>query len=119
MPWYIAAILFLLSPVYTILVRDKFWPRLRDWWATRSNKALLKRIETLEKGLTNAQSLPLLTEVEDQLLLALQRTRISIGMAVHLIIGCLLVPLVVFAKSLGSAVGFVPFTVAECAFLGI
>jgi|ERR1035437_254354 hypothetical protein len=68
MPWYIALILFILAPAYTILVKDKLWPKLQDWWAGRSRASLQKRIQKLETALGRIDSLPVLTEFEDMVM---------------------------------------------------
>ncbi len=54
MPWYITVALFLLSPVYAILVRDKVWPRFQDRLAKRNLKSLQERILKLERELEEA-----------------------------------------------------------------
>lgn len=54
MPWYITLVLFVLSPGYTILVRDKVWPRFQDRLAKRNLKSLQERILKLERDLEEA-----------------------------------------------------------------
>ena len=49
MPWYIAIGLFLCSPAYALLVREKILPRLQDWWAKRSKRTLQARIARLKR----------------------------------------------------------------------
>jgi hypothetical protein len=68
MPWYLTLTLFFLAPVYTIVVRDKLWPRIQDWWATRSRSATEVRIQKLESLLAEIESLPLLTPFEDMVM---------------------------------------------------
>jgi hypothetical protein len=44
MPWYISLFLFLLSPAYATLVKDRLWLRIQDRWASRSVRSLKRRI---------------------------------------------------------------------------
>ena len=65
MPWYIVLLLFLLAPVYAIVVRDRLWPKIANSWSTRSRSKTEARITKLEQQLTDIEHLPLLTEFED------------------------------------------------------
>jgi hypothetical protein len=51
-PWYFAItfslFLFLLAPFFRKWVDAVLWPKLADWWAGRSRKALLKRVKKLD-----------------------------------------------------------------------
>jgi hypothetical protein len=89
LPWYVTVFLFLLSPVYAIVVRDKLWPRIQDRLATRSQEKLRKRIAVLGTSLSKAELLPLHTDVEHHLFTGIQAVLLLIGMGVHLIIGTL------------------------------
>jgi uncharacterized membrane protein SirB2 len=62
-------------------------PMLKNWWASRSNKELSKRIARLEKELFLAEMLPVLSETEDEILIGIQRLFMHVGASVHLLLG--------------------------------
>jgi hypothetical protein len=72
MPWYFALLttlfLFLLAPFFRKWVDLVIWPRIADWWASRSRVALEKRVLKLEAILTRIEPLPILTEFENLVL---------------------------------------------------
>jgi hypothetical protein len=119
MPWYITVVLFLFSPAYAILVREKFWPRFQDWWASRSKRSLKARIETLERMLADAQELALLTEAEDAILQGIQWTYFSIGIAVHFIVSTIILTLTAFNPPLVAAFGSIRVYGSEATLLSI
>jgi hypothetical protein len=51
MPWYVALLLFLLAPVYTIVVRERLWPKVQDWWAGRSIRTIQRQIDSLKASI--------------------------------------------------------------------
>jgi hypothetical protein len=105
MPWFVTLILFVLSPIYAIVVRDKLWPRVQDWWASRSARGLQERIAKLQQQLHDAETQPLLGEVQEEILLGLQRVYLLIGFSLYMLIGCFLIPVSVFSRSLEKLVG--------------
>jgi hypothetical protein len=72
MPWYMTLVLFALSPLYTMLIRDKLWPKIADLLATRSRSKTIQRVKKLEAELSYAEQLPLLTDFEGIMLLCVQ-----------------------------------------------
>lgn len=83
MLWYVTVVLFLLSPLYTIMVRDQFWPRIQDVWARRSKSKLQARILKLERDLLVAKELPIHTGVERAMFANLQWLEMLIGIGVQ------------------------------------
>src|SRR5580704_14660769 len=69
-----ALAVFFGTAIANLLFRKWFdivlWPRVADWWASRSQARLRKRIEKLEALLAEFESLPLLTEFEEVMLIA-------------------------------------------------
>jgi hypothetical protein len=74
MPWYIALtvslFLFLLAPFFRKWVDLVVWPKIADWWATRSRSKTQERIDKLHGVLCRIESLPLLTEFEEMVMRA-------------------------------------------------
>ena len=72
MPWYVAVplalFLFLLAPFFRKWVDVVLWPKIANWWASRSRLTLQKRILKLEATLTRVEALPTLGEFEDLVL---------------------------------------------------
>jgi hypothetical protein len=72
MPWYIAVpitlVLFLLAPFFRKWVDLVLWPKLANWWVSRSRSKTERRIKRLESQLARIESLPLLTEFEKMVL---------------------------------------------------
>src|SRR6185295_7227138 len=72
MPWYITLsitiLLFLLAPFFRKWVDLVIWPRIADWWASRSQEKLKTRIAKLEARLLRISSLSPLTDFEDFIL---------------------------------------------------
>jgi hypothetical protein len=102
LPWYVTLCLFLLAPVYTILVRDKLWPRLQDWWASRSQNKIQERITKLEQRLSEAEKLTPHTQVEYMLFFGLEQICFLVPFGVHLIFSALVAPLMLFKPPLLS-----------------
>ena len=67
MPWYIAFALFLLSPVYSKWAAS-VWPKLEDWWASRSRSKTQQRIKNLHALLAWSEKLQPLTDFENAIL---------------------------------------------------
>jgi len=59
---------FLLAPSFANGVDVVLWPRIANWWASRSRLTLQKRILKLEATLTRVEALPTLGEFEDLVL---------------------------------------------------
>ena len=77
MPWYITLVLFLVAPVYAMAVRDYVSPKIKDWWAARSNATLRTRIETLQKSMGNPEFGPNLMIRTSEIVAYIQRSRTS------------------------------------------
>jgi hypothetical protein len=105
LPWYVTVILFLLSPVYAILVRDRLWPRIQDWWATRSKHQLRIRITKLESQLAAGELLTAHTDFESNVFKGVQGIVVLIGMAAHVIIGTLFGLSAVFREAIVATYG--------------
>jgi hypothetical protein len=59
-------------------------PKLKNWWARRSQESLARRIARLKEVLAEIEKLPVLSETEDRILESGEATRRSIYLA-----GCL------------------------------
>ena len=72
MPWYIAVplalFLFLIAPFFRKWVDVVLWPKIANWWASRSRLTLQKRILKLDATLTRVEALPTLGEFEQLVL---------------------------------------------------
>jgi hypothetical protein len=59
MPWYvslsIAFFLFLVAPFFRKWVDLVIWPKLSDWWSSRSIRTIQRQINKLEKQLKKPQ----------------------------------------------------------------
>jgi len=117
LPWYVTVTLFLLSPAYAILVRDKVWPRIADWWSTRSKSRLRLRISKLERRLSDAEVLPLHSDAEDNLFQGVHSILILVGMGTHLIIATLFGIASAFSGIVKEAYGDSVMTRVDLAFL--
>jgi hypothetical protein len=60
--------LFILAPFFRKWVDLVFWPKLADWWAVRSRRQTVKRIQKLEKQLSEVAPLRVLTDFEEMVL---------------------------------------------------
>ena len=69
MPWQIALpltlFLFVVAPFFRKWIDLVVWPKLADWWASRSRSTIEKRITKLERLLAQIEPLPSLTDFED------------------------------------------------------
>lgn len=79
--------LFLISPVYAILVRDWLWPRTLDLWARRSRSNLQGRLTTLEGILLDAEAVRRHTEFEERIFWALHGIILMASVGTQSIIG--------------------------------
>ena len=64
----ISLLLFLLAPFFRKWVDLVVWPRIADWWASRSQASIRKRIEKLETISATIELLAPLNEFEDLVL---------------------------------------------------
>jgi len=118
MPWYLTLGLFLLAPVYTILVRDKLWPKLQDSWAARSKHRLRIRISKLEARLASAELLPLHTEVEHYMFQGIHGAVLLSGLGVHITLATMFFVVGVFRSVILQAYGSDTMVKLELVFLG-
>jgi hypothetical protein len=66
----ISILLWLFAPYYRRITDSVVWPRIEGWWGTRSKSKLQNRIALLREEMRKSESLPLLTEFENLVLLA-------------------------------------------------
>lgn len=105
LPWYVTVILFLLSPAYAIVVRDRLWPRIQDWWAARSKHRLRLRISKLESQLAAAELLTAHTGFESYVFHGLQGILILVGMGAHVLISVVFGISAIFREPIVTAYG--------------
>jgi hypothetical protein len=72
LPWYITIGLFVLSPLYAVIVHDFALPRLRIWLAGRSVASSCKRVKKLKKEIELFQMRTPLRPGEEFLFLVFQ-----------------------------------------------
>jgi len=117
MPWYVTVVLFILSPVYAILFRERVWPRIQDWWATRSKHRLLLRIGKLERRLAAAELLPAHTEFESEVFQATYFLFLAIGNGFHFLISALFGFFAIFRRDIIQRYGITTTLRIELVFL--
>jgi hypothetical protein len=72
MPWYITLGLFVLGPLYAMLIRDILWRRIQGWWANRSISNSQERITRLKADLERYRDVVPLSLFEDEILFIFQ-----------------------------------------------
>ncbi len=74
------------------------YPRLENWWASRSRRSLQKRIAKLEWELVKLEALPLMSGIEEKLTTGITQIAFLISIGFHFVFSLALISIYMLVK---------------------